>query len=175
MRVINQAISLQSSLYRLQMPAHKVIQSLFSFYKKVVRHKRKTQNSHPQQSATNDKEKSTSSQGQGKQASKEVPVLKKATLEMMRKDWRKQQQRERQMNNKSSSPNTNKQNKNDKSQKQSTNKHVTSNREQKGSKDEIQLHSKFESLSDESDMEFVDSIDHPRAGSSKTWSPILPP
>ena len=99
---------------------------------------------HPQQSTTNDKEKSTSSQGQGKQASKEEPVLKKATLEMMRKDWQKQQQRERQMNNKSSSPNTNKQNKNDKSQKQSTNKQMTSNREQKGSKDEIQLHNKFE-------------------------------
>ena len=134
-----------------------------------------TQNSHPQQSTTNDKEKSTSSQGQGKQASKEEPVLKKATLEMMRKDWQKQQQRERQMNTKSSSPNTNKQNKNGKSQKQSTNKHMTSNREQKGSKDAIQLHNKFESLSDESDMEFVDSIDHPRAGSSKPWSPILPP
>ena len=68
------------------------------------------------------------------------------------------------MNNKSSSPNTNKQNKNDKSQKQSTNRHMTSNGEHKGSKDEIQLHNKFESLSDESDMEFVDSIDHPRAG-----------
>ena len=134
-----------------------------------------TQNSHPQQPTTNEKEKSTSSQGQGKQASKEEPVLKKATLEMMRKDWQKQQQRERQMNNKSSSPNTNKQNKNDKSHKQSTNKHMTSNREQKGSKDEIQLHNKFESLSDESDMEFVDSIDHLRAGSSKPWSPILPP
>ena len=77
------------------------------------------------------------------------------------------------MNNKSSSPNTNKQNKNDKSQKQSTNKHMTSNREQKGPKDKF--HNKFESLSDESDMEFVDSIDHPRAGSSKPWSPILPP
>ena len=79
------------------------------------------------------------------------------------------------MNNKSSPPNTNKQNKNDKSQKQSINIHMTSNREQKGSKEEIQLHNKFESLSDESDMEFVDSIDHPRAGSSKPWSPILPP
>ena len=79
------------------------------------------------------------------------------------------------MNNKPSSPNTNKQNKNDKSQKQSTNKYMTSNREQKGSKGEIQLHNKFESLSDKCDMEFVDSIDHPLAGSSKPWSPILPP
>ena len=131
-----------------------------------------TQNSHP--STTNDKEKSTSFQGQGNQASKEEPVLKKATLEMMRKDWQKQQP-ERQMNNKPSSPITNNQNKKGQSQKQSANKHMTSNREQKGLKDEIQLHNKFESLSDESDMEFVDSIDHPRAGSSKTWSPILPP
>ena len=47
----------------------------------------------------------TSSHDQGKQASKEKPVLKKATLEMMRKDWQRQQQRERQMNNKPSSPN----------------------------------------------------------------------
>lgn len=132
-----------------------------------------TPDSLSKQSITTDKVKSPSSQGQGKQASKDEPVLKNATLEMMRKDWQKQQERERQMNNKSSSPNKNKQNKKEKSQKQST-KH-TPDREQKGSKDEIQLHNRFESLSDESDMEFVDSTDQPRAGSSKSWSPVLPP
>ena len=69
---------------------------------------------------------------QGKQASKENPVLKKATLEMMRKDWQKQQQRERQMNNKPSSPNKTSTNTKDKPQKK-PNKPNTSNREQKGS------------------------------------------
>lgn len=34
-----------------------------------------------------DKKKSTSSQSEGKQVSKEGPVLKNSTLEMMRKDW----------------------------------------------------------------------------------------
>ena len=31
------------------------------------------------------------------------------------------------------------------------------------------------SLSDESDMEYVDAHDHTRAGSSTSWSPILHP
>ena len=117
----------------------------------------------------------TPSHDQGKQASKEKPVLKKATLEMMRKDWQKQQQRERQMNNKPSSPNKTPANKKDKPQKKQTNKPNTSNREQKGSKNELSLQNKFDALSDESEMEFVDSLDHSRNSDKVSWSPILPP
>ena len=112
-----------------------------------------------------------SSQNQGKQTSKEEPVLKNATLEMIRKDWQRQQRRERQMNSKAQSPNKTKSNAKDKSDKEHSRKSVSLDRISKG---EIQLQNKFESLSDESDMEFVDSHDHPRASSS-TWSPILPP
>ena len=73
------------------------------------------------------------------------------------------------MNNKAQSPNKSKAK--DKSDKEQSRKSVLLDRISKG---EIQLQNKFESLSDESDMEFVDSHDHPRASSS-TWSPILPP
>lgn len=104
-----------------------------------------------------------SSRGQG--GRKEEPVLKPATLEMMRKDWQKQQQKERQMNKKATSPNKNK-------TKDQPKKPNASDRLHKA---EIKLQNKFESLSDESDMEYVDSHDHPRAGSSTSWSPILPP
>ena len=62
----------------------------------------------------------TSSHDQDRQASKETPVLKKATLEMMRKDWQKQQQRERQMNSKLSSPNKTSTNTKDKPHKKQT-------------------------------------------------------
>ena len=117
----------------------------------------------------------TSSHDQCKQASKEKPVLKKATLEMVRKDWQKQQQRERQMNNKPSSPNKTSANTKDKPQKKQTNKPNTSNREQKGSKNELSLQNKFDALSDESEMEFVDSHDHSRNSDKVSWSPILPP
>lgn len=90
---------------------------------------------------------------------------------MIRKDWQRQQRRERQMNSKAQSPNKTKSNAKDKSDKEQSRKSVSLDRISKG---EIQLQNKFESLSDESDMEFVDSHDHPRASSS-TWSPILPP
>ena len=116
----------------------------------------------------------TSPHDQGKQASKEKPVLKKATLEMMRKDWQKQQQRERQMNNKPSSNKTSTNTK-DKPLKKQTNKPNTSNREQKGSKNELSLQNKFDVLSDESEMEIVDSLDHSRNSDQVSWSPILPP
>ena len=76
----------------------------------------------------------TSSPDQGKQASKEKPVLKKTTLEMMRKDWQKQQQRERQMNNKPSSPNKTSANTKDKPQKKQTNKQLLQTEDKKGRK-----------------------------------------
>ena len=107
--------------------------------------------------------------------SKEQPVLKKATLEMMRKDWQKQQQRERQLNNKPSSPKTKTSNAKIKPQKAQSNKPVVSDRQSKGSKDELQLHNKFDILSDESEMEFVDTLDHAHITDTVSWSPILPP
>ena len=107
----------------------------------------------------------TNSSSRGKGGRKEEPVLKPATLEMMRKDWQKQQQKERQMNKKVASPNKNK-------TKDQIKKPNTTDRLPKA---EIKLQNKFESLSDESDMEYVDTHDNPRAGSSTSWSPILPP
>ncbi|MES9994336.1 MAG: hypothetical protein ABW098_20495, partial [Candidatus Thiodiazotropha sp.] len=106
-----------------------------------------------------------SAPSQGKQTSKEEPVLKNATLEMMRKDWQKQQRRERQLNNKPPSPKANKDKK----------KQVMSDRLQKGSKDELQLQNRYETLSDESEMEFVDTLDHSQSSDKASWSPILPP
>ena len=93
----------------------------------------------------------------------------------LNKDWQKQQQRERQMNNKPSSPNKTPANTKDKPQKKQTNKPNTSNREQKGSKNELSLQNKFDALSDESEMEYVDSLDHSRNSDKVSWSPILPP
>ena len=90
------------------------------------------------------KKSNKSSHDQGKMASKEKPVLKKATLEMMRKDWQ---------NNKPSSPDKTSTITKDKPQKKQTNKPNTSNREQKGSKNELSLQNKFDALSDESEME----------------------
>ena len=83
----------------------------------------------------------------------------------MRKDWQKQQQKERQMNKKVTSPNKNK------TKDQIKKPNITD----RLPKAETKLQNKFESLSDESDMEYVDTHDNPRAGSSTSWSPILPP
>ena len=63
------------------------------------------------------------------------------------------------MNNKPSSNKTSTNTK-DKPLKKQTNKPNTSNREQKGSKNELSLQNKFDVLSDESEMEIVDSLDH---------------
>ena len=101
--------------------------------------------------------------------------MKKATLEVMRKDWQKQQQRERQMNNKPPSPNKISTIIKDKPQKKQTNKPNTSNREQKGSKNELSLQNIFDALSDESEMEFVGSLNHSRNSDKVSWPPILPP
>ena len=74
--------------------------------------------------------------------------LKKATMEMIRKDWKKQQQKERQARSQSSPP-TKEQTKLKSSQ--GTQRPITSNRERKGSNDVIQQHNRFGSLSDSSD------------------------
>ena len=71
--------------------------------------------------------------------------LKKATIEMIRKDWKKQQQKERQARSQSSPP-TKQQTKSKSSQ--GTQRPSTSNRERKGSNNVIQQHNKFGSLSD---------------------------
>ena len=78
------------------------------------------------------------------------------------------------MNNKPSSPNKTSTNTKDKPPKKQTNKPNT-NREQKGSKNELSLQNKFDALSDESEMEFVDSLDHSCNSDKVSWSPILPP
>ena len=74
------------------------------------------------------------------------------------------------MYNKPSSPNNISTNTKDMLQKKNT-----SNREQNGSKNELSLQNKFDALSDESEMEFVDSLDHSRNTVKVSWSPILPP
>ena len=86
--------------------------------------------------------------------------LKKATIEMIRKDWKKQQQKERQARSQSSPP-TKQQTKSKSSQ--GTQRPSTSNRERKGSNNVIQQHNKFGSLSDSSDdMELGEAPDRPR-------------
>lgn len=84
---------------------------------------------------------------------KSEPGLKKATIELIRKDLKKQKQKQRQARSQSSisSPKDHR--------KQKPN---ASNREQKGSKDTVQLHNTFGLLSDSSDMEFEDAPDRPR-------------
>ena len=71
---------------------------------------------------------------------------------MMRKDWQKQQQKERQQNNKPSSPKNKTSKAKTKPQKAQSKKPVVSDRQSKGSKDELQLDNKFDILKDESEM-----------------------
>ena len=86
--------------------------------------------------------------------------LKNATMEMIRKDWKKQQQKERQARSQSSPP-TEDQTKSKSSQ--GTQRPSTSNRERKGSNNVIQQHNRFGSLSDSSDdMELGEAPDRPR-------------
>ena len=66
------------------------------------------------------------------------------------------------MNNKTASPNKHKTNLKDQQKKANT----SSDRLLKA---KIKLQNKFESLSDESGMEYVDTHDHLRAGSSSSW------
>ena len=69
-------------------------------------------------------------------------------MEMIRKDWKKQQQKQRQARSQSS-PHTKDQTKLKSSQ--GSHRSITKNRERKGSNDAIQQHTIFGSLSDCSD------------------------
>ena len=94
--------------------------------------------------------------------------LKNATMEMIRKDWKKQQQKERQARNQSSPP-TKDQTKSKSSQ--GTQRPSTSNRERKGSNNVIQQHNRFGSLSDSSDdMELGEAPDRPRTNRNRSRS-----
>ena len=62
-----------------------------------------------------------------------------------------------------------------KPQKAQSKKPVVSDRQSKGSKDELQLDNKSDILSDESEMEFVDNLDHSHITDTVSWSPVLPP
>ena len=93
--------------------------------------------------------------------------LKKATMEMTRKDWNKQQQKKRQARSQSSPPT--KQQTKSKSSK-GTQRPSTSNRERKGS-NILQQHNKFGSLGDSSDdMELGEAPDRPRTNRNRSRS-----
>ena len=92
--------------------------------------------------------------------------LKKATMEMIRKDWKKQQQKERQARSQSSPP-TKEQTKSKFSQE--TQRPSTSNRERKGSNNILQQHKRFGSLSDSSDdMGLGEAPDRPRTNRKRS-------
>ena len=94
--------------------------------------------------------------------------LKKATMEMIRKDWKKQQQKERQARSQSSPP-TKQQTKSKSSQ--GTQRPSTSNRERKGSNNILKQHNRFGSLSDSSDdMELGEAPDRPRTNRNRSRS-----
>ena len=89
-------------------------------------------------------------------------------MEMIRKDWKKQQQKERQARSQSSPPSKD-QTKLKSSQ--GTQRPITTNRERKGSNDAIQQHNRFGSLSDSSDdMELGQTPDRPRANCNRSRS-----
>ena len=93
--------------------------------------------------------------------------LKKATIEMIRKDWKKQQQKERQARSQSSPPTKETKSKSS----QGTQRPSTSNRERKGSNNVIQQHNRFGSLSDSSDdMELGEAPDRPRTYRNRSRS-----
>ena len=97
---------------------------------------------------------------------------------MIRKDWKKQQQKERQARSQSSPPRK-EQTKSKFSQ--GTQRPSTSNRERKGSNDVIQQHNRFGSLSDSSDdmelgedscddVELGEAPDRPRTNRNRSRS-----
>ena len=92
--------------------------------------------------------------------------LKKATMEMIRKDWKKQQQKERQARSQSSPPTKETKSKSS----QGTQRPSTSNRG-KGSKNVIQQHNRFGSLNDSSDdTELGEARDRPRTNRNRSRS-----
>ena len=93
--------------------------------------------------------------------------LEKATIEMIRKDWKKQQQKERQARSQSSPPTKETKSKSS----QGTQRPSTSNRERNGSNNVIQQHNRFGSLSDSSDdMELGEAPDRPRSNRNRSRS-----
>ena len=93
--------------------------------------------------------------------------LKKATMEIIRKDWKKQQQKERQARSQSSPPTKETKSKSS----QGTQRPSASNRERKGSNNVIQQHNRFGSLSDSSDdMELGEAPDRPRTNRNRSRS-----
>ena len=93
--------------------------------------------------------------------------LKKATIEMIRRHWKKQQQKERQARSQSSPPTKETKSKSS----QGTQRPSTSNRERKGSNNVIQQHNRFGSLSDSSDdMELGEAPDRPRTNRNRSRS-----
>ena len=88
---------------------------------------------------------------------KQEKNLKNATNEMITKDLKKQTQAKL---------------KSQSSQKQQT--HITSDRNRKGSRDQIKHHNRFGSLSDSSDMEYLDAPT-PRTNINRSRSPIKAP
>ena len=94
--------------------------------------------------------------------------LKKATIEMIKKDLKRQQQKERQARSQSSPP---RKDQTKIKSSQGTQKTIPSNRERKGAKDAIQQHNRFGSLSDSSDdMELGEAPDHPRTKNNRSRS-----
>ena len=89
---------------------------------------------------------------------KQEKILKNATIEMLKKDLNKQTQAK--LKSQSSS------------QKQQT--HITSDRNRKGSRDQIKHYNRFGSLSDSSDVEYVDAPT-PRTTTNRSRSPITAP
>ena len=88
-------------------------------------------------------------------------------MEMI-KDWKKQEQKERQARSQSSPP-TKEQTKSKSSQ--GTQRPSTSNRERKGLNDIIQQHNRFGCLSDSSDdMELAEAPDRPRTNRNRSRS-----
>ena len=88
---------------------------------------------------------------------KQEKILKNATIEMIKKDLKKQTQAKL---------------KSQSSQKQQT--HITSDRNRKGSRDQIKHHNRFGSLGDNSDMEYLDAPT-PRTTTNRSRSPVTAP
>ena len=105
----------------------------------------------PKNTSEDQKNNSTSQTSpQPTETNKTEKVLKNATLEMIKKDLKKQQQKQ-----------------------QLSQKQIISDRQRKGSRDNIKNRNRFECLSDSSDMEFENPT--PRSGNNRSRSPIVPP
>ena len=105
----------------------------------------------PKYTSEDKKNNSTSQTSpQPTETNKTEKVLKNATLEMIKKDLKKQQQRQ-----------------------QISQKQIISDRQRKSSRDNIKNRNRFDCLSDSSDMEFENPT--PRSGNNRSRSPIVPP